>query len=52
MPHQLVHVVEVHVVVVHLVVSLGITADVSVAVHLCTPLLLGTSMFIFGSIDG
>ena len=38
-PKEFVHVVEVHVVVVHLIVAVRISADVSVAVHLCTPFL-------------
>ena len=43
MPEKLVHIVEVHVIMVHLIVALGIAADVTIAVHLCTPLLLSPS---------
>ena len=39
MPQQFVYVVEVHVVMVHLVVATGITADITVGIHLCAPFL-------------
>ena len=38
-PQEFIHVVEVHVVMVHLIVTVRIAADVSVAIHLRTPLL-------------
>ena len=41
-PQQLVDVVQVHIVMVHLIITLWISTDVTIAVHLRAPTLLGT----------
>ena len=40
MPHQFIDVVQVHIVVMHLVVTVRITADIAVAIHLRSPFFL------------
>ena len=41
-PQKSVDIIEVHVVVVHHVSAVGITADISIAIHLSSPLFLGS----------
>ena len=51
-PQQFVNIVQVHVVMVHLVVALRVSADVTVAIHLCAPFLFGAGQVHLGVVVG
>ena len=48
MPQQLIDIVEVHVIVVHLVVTVRVTTDIAIAIHLRSPLLLCSCQLLLG----
>ena len=52
MPEQLIHIVEVHVVMVHLIITLRITTDIAIRIHLGAPFLLSTRHIHLGILRG
>ena len=48
MPKQFIDIIQIHIVVMHLIVTLRITANIPIGIHLRTPFLLGTCQIHLG----